>query len=162
MLVSLLTARDDAPPRRYKLEQEELQLQEEVSSRIRISDTGRCLRALIVFGVCSCVRPRLSTRVRSSSWSRSKRSRWWFGRISNVVVLTLLQARLAADEERFWQEQLVTLLQAANARDEELCLLQQVNAAIVTSNIAVTIAVTIVYRPRLPLLISRCCGAATC
>ncbi len=41
----------------------------------------------------------------------------------------LPQAQLAADEERFWQEQLVTLLQAANAQDEEQCLQQQSEAA---------------------------------
>ena len=85
-------------------------------------------------------------------------------------MLTLVQARLATDEERFWQEQLVTLLQAANARDEEQCLLQQVNASIVSSTITIittittttSIAVIIVCRLRRQTLTSRFCGAATC
>jgi hypothetical protein len=46
-----------------------------------------------------------------------------------LFELTQRQEQLAADEEKFWQEQLVTLLQAANAQDEELLLQQQSAAA---------------------------------
>ncbi len=164
------STRIDAPPSRYKLEQEELQLQEEVISRICIVFTGPRLGALIVSCFCSCARPRPNSRTRRTSCNKSKRSRWCFERSSIVAVLTLVQARLATDEERFWQEQLVTLLQAANARDEEQCLLQQVNASIVSSTITIittittttTIAVIIVCRPRRRTLTSRFCDAATC
>lgn len=87
--------------------------------------------ALTLFGFCSCGRPKLNTRTRSMNCSRSKRSRYcpFTPKIKLFSGLTASQAQLAADEESFWQEQLVTLLQAASAQDEEQALRQQTEAA---------------------------------